>query len=36
MGYGTDEESVAMRRFFEHGNQETIEAMQKHFAGRKQ
>ncbi len=35
MGFGSDEESAAMRRFFEHGNQETIESMQKYFAGRK-
>jgi uncharacterized protein YndB with AHSA1/START domain len=31
LGYGTDEESLAMRRFFERGNQQTIEALQKHF-----
>ena len=30
-GYGTDEESLAMRRFFEAGNQQTIETLQKHF-----
>jgi uncharacterized protein YndB with AHSA1/START domain len=35
LGYGTDEESVAMRKFFEHGNQETIEKLQAHFASRK-
>jgi uncharacterized protein YndB with AHSA1/START domain len=32
LGYGTDEESVAMRRFFEAGNQVTIENIRKHFA----
>jgi len=32
MGYGTDEESIAMRRFFEVGNAATIETLQKHFA----
>jgi uncharacterized protein YndB with AHSA1/START domain len=32
LGYGTDEESLAMRRFFEAGNQQTIAALQKHFA----
>jgi len=31
MGYGTDEESVAMRKFFEAGNASTIETLQKHF-----
>jgi hypothetical protein len=31
LGYGTDEESLAMRRFFEAGNQLTIENIQKHF-----
>jgi uncharacterized protein YndB with AHSA1/START domain len=31
MGYGTDAESVAMRKFFEAGNAETIETLQKHF-----
>jgi uncharacterized protein YndB with AHSA1/START domain len=30
-GYGTDEESLAMRRFFEAGNQQTIETLRKHF-----
>ena len=30
-GYGTDEESVAMRRFFEAGNQQTIETLRRHF-----
>jgi uncharacterized protein YndB with AHSA1/START domain len=33
-GYGTDEESVAMRRFFEAGNQQTIETLRKHFGPR--
>ena len=31
LGYGTDEESKAMRQFFERGNQQTIETLQKHF-----
>ena len=31
LGYGSDEESVAMRRFFEAGNQQTIEAIRRHF-----
>jgi len=31
MGYGTDEESMAMRKFFEAGNASTIETLQKHF-----
>jgi uncharacterized protein YndB with AHSA1/START domain len=30
-GYGTDEESLAMRRFFETGNQQTIETLRRHF-----
>ena len=30
-GYGTDEESLAMRRFFERGNQQTIETLRRHF-----
>jgi len=33
LGYGTDEESRAMRAFFERGNQQTIESLQKHFGG---
>jgi hypothetical protein len=33
LGFGTDEESLAMRRFFESGNQETIEHIRAHFAG---
>jgi uncharacterized protein YndB with AHSA1/START domain len=32
LGYGTDEESLAMRRFFEAGNQQTIDSLQKRFA----
>jgi uncharacterized protein YndB with AHSA1/START domain len=32
MGYGTSEEAVAMREFFESGNQFTIEQLQQHFA----
>ena len=31
LGYGNDEESTAMRRFFEAGNQQTIETLRKHF-----
>ena len=31
LGYGSDEESLAMRRFFEVGNQQTIESIRKHF-----
>ena len=31
LGYGSDEDSVAMRRFFEAGNQQTIEAIRRHF-----
>jgi uncharacterized protein YndB with AHSA1/START domain len=34
LGYGTDQESLAMRRFFERGNQTTIESVQRYFAGR--
>jgi uncharacterized protein YndB with AHSA1/START domain len=30
-GYGTDEESLAMRRFFEQGNQQTIDTLRRHF-----
>ena len=30
-GYSTDEESLAMRKFFEAGNQQTIETLRKHF-----
>ena len=30
-GYGTDEESLAMRRFFEAGNQQTINTLRRHF-----
>ena len=32
--FGTDEESQAMRRFFERGNRQTIETLQKFFAAR--
>jgi uncharacterized protein YndB with AHSA1/START domain len=32
LGYGTDEESLAMRRFFEAGNQTVIENIRRHFA----
>ena len=31
LGYGSDEDSVAMRRFFEAGNQQTIDAIRRHF-----
>ena len=31
MGFGTDEESMAMRKFFETGNAYTIKTLQKHF-----
>jgi uncharacterized protein YndB with AHSA1/START domain len=35
MGYGSDEESQAMRRFFEAGNKATLKTLQRHFqAGR--
>lgn len=30
-GYGADDESLAMRRFFEAGNQQTIETLRRHF-----
>jgi uncharacterized protein YndB with AHSA1/START domain len=30
-GFGTDEESIAMRRFFEAGNEQTIETLRRHF-----
>jgi uncharacterized protein YndB with AHSA1/START domain len=33
-GYGSDEESLAMRRFFEAGNQHTIETLRRHFGAR--
>ena len=33
LGFGTDEESVAMRRFFEAGNQSVIDNVRQHFAG---
>lgn len=29
MGYGTDEESIAMRKFFEAGNAQTLETMKR-------
>jgi uncharacterized protein YndB with AHSA1/START domain len=32
LGYGVDEESVAMRRFFEAGNESVIELVRQHFA----
>ena len=31
MGYGTDEESVAMRKFFEAGNATTLKNLQQYF-----
>jgi uncharacterized protein YndB with AHSA1/START domain len=31
LGYGSDDDSLAMRRFFESGNQQTIEALRRHF-----
>jgi uncharacterized protein YndB with AHSA1/START domain len=33
LGFGTDEESVALRHFFEAGNQSVIESVRRHFAG---
>jgi uncharacterized protein YndB with AHSA1/START domain len=32
LGFDADEESVAMRRFFEAGNQSSIELVRRHFA----
>ena len=32
LGYGADEESLAMRRFFETGNQQTIDNIRRYFA----
>jgi hypothetical protein len=32
LGYGTDPESQAMRRFFEHGNEDTIKTLAARFA----
>jgi uncharacterized protein YndB with AHSA1/START domain len=32
MGFGSDQESVAMRRFFERGNDETLKTLVGHFA----
>jgi uncharacterized protein YndB with AHSA1/START domain len=32
LGFGSDTESLAMRKFFEAGNQQTIESLQKYFA----
>jgi hypothetical protein len=32
LGFGTDEESIAMRRFFEAGNESVIESVRRHFA----
>ena len=33
LGFGADEESAAMRRFFEAGNQSVIDNVRRHFAG---
>jgi uncharacterized protein YndB with AHSA1/START domain len=32
LGYGNDEESLAMRRFFERGNDQTLKMLMSHFA----
>ena len=32
LGYGSDAESLAMRRFFERGNQQTLDALVAHFS----
>jgi uncharacterized protein YndB with AHSA1/START domain len=32
LGFGADEESIAMRRFFEAGNQSVIDSVRRHFA----
>jgi hypothetical protein len=32
MGFGTDEESVSMRKFFEAGNAETIQVLEERFS----
>ena len=32
LGFGTDAESMTMRRFFERGNQQTLDTLTKHFA----
>ncbi len=32
MGFGTDEESLAMRSFFERGNEQTLNLIGEHFA----
>jgi uncharacterized protein YndB with AHSA1/START domain len=32
LGYGTDAESAAMQRFFERGNQQTLDQLVTHFA----
>jgi uncharacterized protein YndB with AHSA1/START domain len=34
LGFGTDEESVAMRRFFEAGNQSVVDLVRRHFAAK--
>jgi hypothetical protein len=33
LGYGTDDESTKMRKFFEAGNAYTLKKLQEHFAG---
>jgi len=35
MGFGADEESIAMRRFFEAGNASTLETLQNRLEGKK-
>jgi len=35
MGFGTDEESIAMRRFFETGNDSTLKSLQNHLEATK-
>lgn len=35
MGFGADEESIAMRRFFETGNATALRTLQDHFEGKK-
>ena len=35
LGYGNDQESLAMRRFFERGNDQTLKALMSHFERRR-
>lgn len=35
MGFGADEESIAMRRFFETGNESTLKTLQNRLEGKK-